>query len=236
MPDIIFKQEDALSFVSKLERSSIDLCLTDPPYAISKKTGFASGTETGKDTDRFRVSYEFGEWDTVDLDYFKELFKEVFSKLKKGGTLIVWYDLWKIQELKELLEGIGFKQFRFIEWIKTNPVPLNSKRNYLTNSREVAITCVKSGKPTFNSSYDNGVYKYPIYQGKDRFHTTQKSLPLFEDLILKHSNKGDIVLDMFSGSGTTLIAANKTGRKGVGCEISEEYYNKTKERIDEQIK
>ena len=236
MDTIVFKKSDALKFVSSLEDNSVHLCLTDPPYAISKKTGFADGKPTGKDTDRFRVNYEFGEWDTVDLPYFKSVFDEVYRKLKSGGTLIVWYDLWKLQELKELLEGVGFKQFRFIEWVKTNPVPLNSKRNYLTNSREVAISCVKGGKPTFNSSYDNGVYSYPIYHGKDRFHTTQKSLQLFEDLVLKHSKEGDIVLDMFSGSGTTLLAANKNNRIAVGCEISEEYYIKAKERLNEQIK
>lgn len=231
MNNIEFKNMDALSYVSSLTPYSINLCLTDPPYAISRKTGFSSGESTGKDTDRFRVDYEFGDWDTVDLTYFEKVFSEVFDKLVKGGTLIVWYDLWKIQELKELLERIGFKQFRMIEWIKTNPVPLNSKRNYLTNSREIAITCVKVGKPTFNSEYDNGVYRYPIYQGKDRFHTTQKSLPLFEDLILKHTNTGDSVLDMFCGSATTLKACENTERSGFGCELDENYFNKSKERL-----
>lgn len=227
----IFENKDALEFVSYLEKSSIDLCLTDPPYAVSRKTNFSSGDAKGKDTDRFRVDYEFGEWDVVDLDYFHKLFSEVFNKLRKGGTCIVFYDLWKIQELKDVLESIGFKQFRFIEWVKTNPVPINSKINYLTNSREVAIVCVKGGKPTFHSEYDKGIYEYPIYQGKDRFHTTQKPIKLMEDLILKHSNKGDKILDMFCGSATTLIACKNTGRLGFGCEKDEQYYKLAKERL-----
>lgn len=229
---MVFEKDDALCFVKKLEDKSVNLCLTDPPYAVSRDTNFSKGEASGKDTDRFRVSYDFGEWDVVDLNYFRELFKEVHNKLKVGGTCIVFYDLWKIQELKELLEEIGFKQFRFIEWIKTNPVPINSKVNYLTNSREVAITCVKGGKPTFHSEYDKGIYEYPIYQGKDRFHTTQKPVKLFEDLLLKHSNEGDTVLDMFCGSATTLIACMNTKRVGIGCEKDPIYYEKSKERLD----
>ena len=232
----MFLNEDALIFVSKLENLSVDLCLTDPPYAVSRKTNFSSGDATGKDTDRFRINYEFGDWDVVDLDYFEKLFGEVFNKLRKGGSCIVFYDLWKIQELREVLEKVGFKQFRFIEWIKTNPVPINSKINYLTNSREVAIMCVKGGKPTFNSEYDKGVYEFPIYQGKDRFHTTQKPVKLMEDLITKHSNKGDVVLDMFCGSATTLLACKNTGRLGIGCEKDDKYFKLAKERLGDDGK
>lgn len=225
------KNEDALDYVKGLEESSIDLVLTDPPYAVSRDTNFNKGSATGKDTDRFRVDYNFGDWDTVDLDYFRQLFSETYKKLKKGGTCIVFYDLWKLQELKELLEGTGFKQFRFIEWVKTNPVPINSKVNYLTNSREVAISCVKGGKPTFNSEYDKGIYEYPIYQGKDRFHTTQKPIKLMEDLIEKHSMIGDTVLDMFCGSATTLVACKNTKRVGFGCEKDKVYFDKATERL-----
>lgn len=228
-----FKNEDALIYVQSLPDDFLDLCLTDPPYAVSRKTNFAEGKETGRNVDRFRVNYEFGEWDKVDLSYFHKLFSEVYRKLKKGGTCIVFYDLWKIQELKETLEAVGFKQFRFIEWIKTNPVPINSKVNYLTNCREVAVVCVKGGKPTFHSEYDKGIYEYPIYQGKDRFHSTQKPVKLMEDLILKHSNCKDKVLDMFCGSATTLVACHNTGRVGYGCEKDEDYFLKARSRLDE---
>jgi len=124
-----------------------------------------------------------------------------------------------------MLKDYKFKQLRFIEWVKTNPVPVNSKINYLTNSREVAITAVKGGKPTFNSKYDKGIYEFPIQNGKGRFHPTQKSIPLFEELIKKHSNEGDIVLDTFLGGGTTAIACKNTQRKFIGCEINKNYYD-----------
>ena len=102
---------------------------------------------------------------------------------------IIFFDLWKVSYLKEAMEKYKFKQIRFIEWIKTNPVPLNQSVNYLTNSREIALLGVKCGKPTFNSKYDKGIYEYPIQGGKNRFHPTQKNIKLFEDLIKKHSNE-----------------------------------------------
>tara|TARA_Y100000816_G_C25792511_1_gene415286 strand:- start:241 stop:651 length:411 start_codon:yes stop_codon:yes gene_type:complete len=119
----------------------------------------------------------------------------------------------------------GFKQIRFIEWIKTNPVPLNQHINYLTNCREVALLGVKKSKPTFNSKYDKGIYEYPIQIGKKgERHPTQKSLPLFENLIKKHSNEGDLVVDPFLGGGTTAFACKNTKRKFKGCEINEIYF------------
>jgi len=56
---------------------------------------------------------------------------------------------------------------------------------------------------------------------------------LFEELIMKHSNEGDLVLDCFAGSATTAVAAKNTNRNFIGCEADEEYYNKSKERLNE---
>lgn len=61
-----FKNEDALVYVRSLPSASIDLVLTDPPYAISRETNFQSGTEKGTGVDRFRVSYDFGKWEVVE--------------------------------------------------------------------------------------------------------------------------------------------------------------------------
>jgi len=176
---------------------------------------------------KYSVQTEYGEWDTsFTMDTLDTFIGEYYRKLKKGGTLIIFFDIWKITPLKELMEKHKFKQIRFIEWIKTNPQPLNSKTNYLTNCREIALLGVKGGKPSFNSSYDNAIYQFPIQGGKNRFHPTQKSLLLFEELIKKHSNEGDIILDTFLGSGTTAIASKNTKRRFMGCEVSKEYYDK----------
>jgi site-specific DNA-methyltransferase (adenine-specific) len=182
------------------------------------------GTIYGK---KYCVKTDYGNWDSdFTMETLEKFICEYYKKLKKGGTLIIFFDLWKVSHLKELMEKHKFKQIRFIEWIKTNPQPLNSNVNYLTNCREIALIGIKGGKPTFHSKYDNGIYMFPLQGGKNRFHPTQKSLPLFETLISKHSNENDVVLDTFLGGGTTALACKNTKRHFKGCEISKEYFDK----------
>jgi DNA modification methylase len=203
----------------------------DIPEETMKKNYLKFGTIYGN---KYSVQTEYGEWDeNFSLEILDTFVGEYYKKLKKGGTLIIFFDIWKITPLKEILEKHKFKQIRFIEWIKTNPQPLNSKRNYLTNCREVALLGVKESKPIFNSEYDNAIYKFPLQGGKNRFHPTQKSVLLFEELIKKHSNEGSCVLDTFLGSGTTAIACKNTNRNFKGCEISKEYVERITQIIQE---
>ena len=264
---------DGIEYLKTIDKNSIDLILTGPPYIISKDTGMNSHYNKVKENaennvefvkteeewteykeknkienddkkdnymrygtiygTKYCVKTDYGDWDSeFTLDKLEEFISIYYNKLKKGGTLIMFFDLWKISQLKELMEKHKFKQIRFIEWIKTNPQPLNSKTNYLTNCREIALLGVKGGKPTFNSKYDNGIYMYPLQGGKNRFHPTQKSLPLFEDIIKKHSNEGDVILDTFLGGGTTAFACKNTNRNFKGCDVSKEYYDKVMKIIE----
>ena len=264
---IDIQNSDGIEYLKTIDKNSVDLILTDPPYIISKDSGMnthynkvkenaENNVEFVKTEDeweeykeknniendnkkdnymrhgtiygtKYCVKTDYGTWDSeFTLDKLDEFIGIYYDKLKKGGTMIMFFDLWKISQLKEIMEKHKFKQIRFVEWIKTNPQPLNSKTNYLTNCREIALLGVKGGKPTFNSKYDNGIYMYPLQGGKNRFHPTQKSLPLFEDIIKKHSNEGDIILDTFLGGGTTAFACKKTNRNFKGCDVSKEYYDK----------
>lgn len=219
--------DDCFNYLSTLESNSIDLILTDPPYDISKKSGFSSG-KMSKFT---QISIDFGYWDTeIDLD---TLFKEYYRVLRKGGTLILFYDVWKSTMIKDFAVKYRFKQPRVGQWLKNNPVPVNSKTNYLSNCSEYFFSFVKDKNPTFNSEYDNGIYNFPLCHGKERLeHPTQKPLGLIKNLILKHSNSEDIVLDTFSGTSTTAIACLETNRKFICIERDENYYEISKNRIE----
>ena len=185
---------------------------------------------------KYAVKTDYGDWDkNFTLELLEKFVEQYYKKLRNGGTLVIFLDLWKITPVKELLEKYKFKQIRMIEWIKTNPQPLNSKVNYLTNCREIALVAIKVSKPTFNSSYDKGIYEFPLQGGKIRSHPTQKSLPLFEELIRKHSNPGDLVLDTFLGAGTTAMAAKNTDRRFLGCEVDDTYYATIQDNMN-QIK
>lgn len=219
---------DCLAYLKSLPANSVDLALLDPPYEISRQTGFKS-VKSG--VERFAISMDFGAWDH-NFPEMAEVVQQVYRVLRKGGTAIIFYDLWKVSFLARYFEEAKFKQLRLIEWLKTNPVPINSKRNYLTNAREIAVLAVKGSNPTFHSEYDNGIYKAPICHEKGRFHPTQKPLGLISELIAKHSYPGDVVLDCFSGSGTTAVAAGLSGRAFVGCELDTTYFEKSKQRLE----
>ena len=219
-------------FLRGLDNESVDLILTDPPYAISRRTGFQNVGKNG--VERFAVNMEFGDWDHHEIN-LNALAQGAYKSLRKGGTIIVFYDLWKITKLSDALIKAGFVQLRFIEWIKANPVPLNSKVNYLTNAREIAVLAVKGSKSTFNSKYDNGVYNYAIPRG-ERLHPTQKPLELFRDLVRKHSNPGDLVVDPFVGSGTTAVVAIDNSRSFKGCDNDAIYVEIANQRIEGLLK
>jgi len=186
--------------------------------------------------EKYAVKTDYGEWDSAfTMAELRKTIKEYYRVLKPGGTCIVFFDMWKITEVKAIFEKYKFKQLRLIEWLKTNPPPINGRRNYLSNAREVAILGVKVGKPTFHSQYDNAVYRYPIQGVKWRVMPTQKNTNLIKALIEKHSNPGDTVLDTFTGSGTTAVAAHLSGRQFKGCELNKEVWEKSITRIEGEI-
>jgi len=225
---------DCFDKISEISENSIDLIIIDPPYLISKDSNFKKiSHSTSKDMQvKYNISIDFGEWDKGELDW-NFLFKEYNRILKKGGTIIIFYDVWKSGEIKLAAESVKLKQARVCAWIKTNPVPINSKVNYLSNATEYFFTFVKGGKPTFHSEYDNGFYRYPICHGKERYqHPTQKPLSLIKDLVEKHSNPGDVVLDTFAGTGTTGHACQLSSRKYILIEKDENYFEIIGERLN----
>lgn len=225
---------DCYQYLKEIKENSVDLILIDPPYLISKESNFKKSSDktTKEMKTKYDISIDFGEWDKESINW-DFLFSEYYRILKPSGTIIVFYDSWKSGELKLHAEKNKFKQPRVGMWVKTNPVPINSKLNYLSNAIEFFYTFVKKSKPTFNSKYDNGIYNYPICHGKERYkHPTQKPLKLISNLVEKHSNEGDLVLDTFAGTGTTAHSCINLNRKFIMIERDEKYFKIMKDRIN----
>jgi site-specific DNA-methyltransferase (adenine-specific) len=223
---------DSYEYIKSVESGSVDLVLTDPPYSISKESNFKKISETTKEemiSKYSKLSIDFGYWDR-DIDLYN-IMSQFYRVLRRGGTLIIFFDIWKAGQLLEISKELKFKQPRIGIWEKTNPVPVNSKINYLSNSREYFFSFVKGGKPTFNSKYDRGVYHHPICHEKGRFHPTQKPISLINDLVLKHSREGDFILDTFSGSGVVAESCLINKRRFLCIEKDEDYYKKSLLRI-----
>ena len=216
-------QLDCLEGMKLIPDGSVDLLLTDPPYNVSQKSNFHTMGRKGVD---------FGEW---DKEFNQTDWLEVAcSKVKKGGSAIVFNDYKNIGEMKDVLEAKGFVIKEMLIWKKSNPMPRNRDRLYVT-SIEVALWAVKGKGWTFNrqrGTYENGIFETPLVNHKKRIHPTQKPIEVISDLVKIHSNEKDIVLDCFIGSATTAVACELLDRKWIGFELEQEYIELANKRLD----
>ena len=118
-------------------------------------------------------------------------------------------------------------------------MPRNRDRRYITDF-EVAVWIVKpKGKWIFNrqsDTYDTCEYIYSLTPKNEKVgHTTQKPTQLMNEIILRHTNENQIILDPFIGSGSTIISCLNTNRQYIGFELDENYYNLANERISKHI-
>ena len=228
MPNFMFRNCDYKDLLVELKEQNItvDAVITDPPYGVSRKhqLGFSNMGRAGMD---------YGEWD-YDFDQ-KEWIRLTAPLIKLGGTIIVFNDWKNFSYIVEALDEQGFSMKDVIRWVKPNPMPRNTDRRYVGDF-EMAIWAVKDGgKWTFNkpegSAYLRPIYKCPSVPKSKRIHTTQKPLKLIEDILKVHTNEGDVVLDLFTGSGTTAEACLKNNRNFIGSEIDRTYFEKAMERL-----
>ncbi|MBL4951121.1 site-specific DNA-methyltransferase [Neobacillus sp. YIM B02564] len=207
-----------------LPNESVDLVLTDPPYNVSQKSNFHTMGRKGVD---------FGEWDKeFDLTSWIPL---AVSKLKKGGSIII-FNAWRnLGTIGDELEKQGCTIKGMSQWTKTNPMPRNRDRLYVTRY-ECAVWAVKGKGWTFNrqrDNYEDGIFSYPVVNHKKRIHPTQKPVELLEEIIKIHSNENDIILDCFMGSASTAVASTLQNRKWVGFELEREYYELANKRLEQ---
>jgi site-specific DNA-methyltransferase (adenine-specific) len=218
---------------------SAALVLTDPPYNVSERSGrehTTVGKLKRKDGTARKVWRDFG---ALDRGFDPALFlTEVTRLLPEGGSLIAFTSEFTLPAY--LTSGLNHRSL--IYWHKTNPTP--AFRQLYVRAVEMAVWQVK-GKTgwTFNGGgYVPNVYEGPILAGHSvvndheaRIHPTQKPEWLMRALITLHSRPGDVVLDPFVGSGTTLRAAKDLGRRAIGIEINERYCELAARRLGQDV-
>lgn len=209
--------------MKQIESGSVNLILTDPPYNIARDNNFDTMGRSGID---------FGEWDK-GFDQFTWL-NEIPRILHKDGSVIIFNDWKNVGEIARYCEGLGLVIKDMLRWRKTNPMPRNRDRRYITDFECAIWLTNKNAKWTFHrlsDTYQRPEFEYGIVSGKDKTHPTQKPVKFMEDLLLIHSNENDLVLDCFMGSGTTGIAAKRLKRKFIGIELDNTYFVGADERI-----
>jgi site-specific DNA-methyltransferase (adenine-specific)/modification methylase len=237
----------------KIDENSIDLIFADPPYNLSGNGLKWKGSKTGGDW------YMINEhWDKMTapeyLQFTRKWIRGCGKALKKTGSIYVACSYHNIAEVMIALKQLDFKINNIITWHKTNAMPNMTKRVF-THSTEFVVWAIKGSGWTFNyekikeinpEKQKDGsrkqmrdVWSLPLVQGKERLqgkdgralHPTQKPEEMLKRIIIASSNEGDLVLDPFSGSGTTVVVAEQLKRNWIGIEINKKYVEFAKKRI-----
>ena len=238
---------DCLGELKKIPDETFDLIFADPPYNLQLKSELTR-------PDRSKVSAVNDKWDKFEsfkkYDDFTYLWlSECKRILKKNGAIWVIGSYHNIFRVGTAIQNLGFWILNDVIWNKKNPMP-NFRGTRFTNAHETLIWASKSEKSKYTFNYQSlkclnddlqmrSNWEIAICNGSERLkkngkkvHSTQKPEALLHRILLATSNKGDLVLDPFLGSGTTAAVAKKLGRNYYGIEQEKNYFKAAKERLN----
>ncbi len=244
-------QGDSLELLKEISENSIDMIFADPPYNLSND-GFS--VHAGK-----RVSVNKGGWDKSkglkrDFEFHLAWIEECHRVLKPHGTIWVSGTYHSIYQCGFALQSSNFHILNDIAWFKPNASP-NLSCRYFTASHETIIWARKDKKKKHIFNYDimkNSKWPEDLMKKSNKQmrsvwsintpkreektfgkHPTQKSLDLLRRIVLASTNKKDLILDPFTGSSTTGIAAKMYDRKFIGIDINKKYLDLSIKRFEE---
>lgn len=237
----------------KIDSESVDLIFADPPYNLSGNGLQWKGNKTGGDW--FMVNEAWDKMTAPEYLKFSRLWLGISHKvLKHNGSIYIACSYHNIGEIIMTLKQLQFEVKNIITWYKTNAMP-NMTRRVFTHSTEFIIWAVKGKNWVFNytelkelnpekqkdgrSKQMRDLWSLPLVQGKERLrgednralHPTQKPEEMLKRIIIASSNKNDVVLDPFLGSGTTAVVAKELGRQYIGIEKEAMYFEASKKRL-----
>lgn len=241
--NIIYNSDCIQGMKEKVETNSVDLIITDPPFAIE-----FTPTKHNYNRDDSKVLKGYCEIKKEDyLKFTTDWLKEAYRTLKNDGSAYIFSGWNHLKDLLIALDNIGFKTINHIIW--KYQFGVYTKNKYVTSHYHLLYVC-KDKKLRKFYPYErypkneiiqgrkaNYIDKQDVWEINREYWTgrikTPNKLPeeLIEKILSYSSLENDIILDPFSGSGQISYVCKKTGRQFIGFEICDEYYKFSKERI-----
>lgn len=247
--DIIYNQ-DCIEGMKELPDESVDLIVTDCPYkiiaggvtieqrkdevsGIFQKRAISDGSKLGnkwlkKSADDIPCAVRKGKMFEHNDVTFSAWLPEVFRVLKNGCHCYIMINGRNLKDLQVEAENVGFQFVNLLAWKKNNLTP----NKYYMQQMEFILLLRKGKARNINNMGTSNCLEIPNIIGKKR-HPTEKPVELMKIFIENSSDEGDIVLDPFFGSGSTLIACVQSKRKYLGYELDPSYFDIACERLDE---
>lgn len=218
--------DDCINILKQLPDKSIDLVLTDPPYLLDNH----GGVGMGKFAERKLIKLKHINWISEDFDY-NAIFNE-FIRICNPLNLYIFCSNKQISRTMSFFEDKGYK-VTLLMWHKVNAVPLVNKK-YHDNVE--FIVCVRDKGSCFNNllvAEKSKIISMPYPNNNNRLHPTEKPIKLIELLLKTKSNEGNLVLDCFSGSGTTAVACHNLKRNFICVEKDYNYWQSSVNRLEQ---
>lgn len=210
---------DSLTVLRQMEPESVDAIITDPPYGIDYHTR-GTGASIKNDKSPF-------------IWFLYDAFRVLKSGASGQGSLIC-FTRWDVEQtFIDAMKIAGFQVKSEVIWDKVLH-GMGDCRAQFAPTHENIIFAVK-GKFNFPGHRPNDVVSFKKLSSSQMIHPTEKPVGLLASLITSVTKPGDLIVDPFAGSGSTLVAAKKTGRRFIGIELDGEHFEKAQRRIKEAV-
>ena len=216
---------DCLERMKSIPDGSVDLCVSDIPYKLTgggKGDGANSKRPKGILVDNSQL---------MEVPKFEDWLPELYRVMKNGTHIYLMCNFKNLNDLMNKSLAVGFKHINLLVWEKNNCTP---SQFYMKNCEYTLLLRKGSSKYVNDIGGSKTVHKFENIIG-NKVHPTEKPIDLMEFYVKNSSNEGDVVLDMFMGSGSTGVACLNTNRKFIGVEMNEEYFDIGVKRMQESI-
>ena len=238
---------DCVAEMTRLAPASVDLIFADPPYNLQLQGDL-------KRPDDSKVDAVDDDWDKFSSfsaydDFTRAWLMAARRIMKPSATIWVIGSYHNIFRVGTVLQDLGYWILNDVIWRKSNPMP-NFRGRRFTNAHETLIWAARSPQSKYTFNYEalkagnediqvRSDWTLALCTGEERLkgkdkkklHPTQKPEALLARVILSASRPDDLVLDPFSGTGTTGAVAKRLGRRFIGVERDASYAAAARERI-----